>query len=958
MKKNGFLLLFLFQATCIWAQNSDILQFVNPFVGTDGHGHTYPGATTPFGMVQLSPDTRPNPSDWDGCSGYHYTDTALYGFSHTHLSGTGVADYCDVSIMPLLSDTYETNSAFPFYKKWEKAEAGYYKVQLKNGIKAQLTATPHVGVHQYDFGTKQSRNLAINLVFRDQVLAAELQIVGKNAVAGYRKSKGWAAEQTVYFYIEFSERFTKTKNLFTQKTQGDSVVSVFSFKKNTSKPLVVKVGISGVSIAGAKANMRAEATHFNFEQYKNEAQKQWTTELEKIQVEGGTMQQLTSFYTAIYHSYVAPNLFSDADGAYTGTDMQPHPAQKSATYTVFSLWDTYRAAHPLYTITQPERTCGFVQSFLQQYKNSGLLPVWELAANETNCMIGYHAVPVIVDAYLKGFGCFDAELAYQACVASAEQNTTEKNAYKQYGFIASNQASESVSKTLEYAYDDWCIAQFAKALGKNNDYEKYLKRSFGYQNLFDPETKMMRPKANQLFKTPFDAREVDFNFTEANSWQYSFYVPQNVPHLVAMHGGAQNFERKLDTLFAQNTQTLGRTQADITGLIGQYAHGNEPSHHIAYLYNYTDSPHKTQEITRKITQKLYTNLPDGLCGNEDCGQMSAWFVFTALGFYPLNPACGGYELGSPMFKEAKINLPNQKTFRVSAPNNSAKNKYVKQCTLNGKPIQNHQLLHQEIMRGGVLVFEMDSVPPPATTQEPTEETQATAPISAPFLRAKSHTFTDSVVVTVQHISPEARILMNEKSYKTGEKLTLKNTQMLEIRAILGVDSSAKLQANFVKLNNERKATCLQKYNSQYTAGGDNGIVDGLRGNADFRLGGWQGYQYKDFEAVIDLGKTKEIYKVGAGFLQDTRSWIWFPTQLTFWGSDDGTSFKKIEDIAISEDPQSPDVRTKYFGKQIEPVFFRYLKVRAKNFGDIPSWHPGAGDGAFIFIDEILLNDEK
>jgi hypothetical protein len=472
----------------------------------------------------------------------------------------------------------------------------------------------------------------------------------------------------------------------------------------------------------------------------------------------------------------------------------------------------------------------------------------------------------------------------------------------------------------------------------------------------------MRPKSNQLFKTPFDAREIDFNYTEGNAWQYSFYVPHNVPHLVAMHGGTQSFEQKLDALFQDKTATTGRTQADVTGLIGQYAHGNEPSHHIAYLYNYTKNAHKTQALTRQIMTELYSHLPDGLCGNEDCGQMSAWYVFGALGFYPVNPVGGVYQVSAPLFKNARLQLPNGKQLNILAPNNSAVNKYVRTLTLNGKKIENQAITHQQILDGGTLFFEMDSIFTLDATRPDTLYIAQKLPLAMPYLRTigsdNAFVFTDSLRLLVQHPSTNATIIINEKKYKNNDIITLKNTTELTMQAIQNGDSSHVAYAQFRKNNSRRTATIPHKYNAQYTAGGDNGIVNGLRGSSDFRLGGWQGYQYVDFEATINLGESKEIYKVGAGFLQDVRSWIWFPTRLEFWGSNDGKNYDKIQDVAINENPQDYTVQARYFGKRIEPMYFTYLKVKATSYGTIPAWHGGAGDGAFIFVDEILLNDEE
>ncbi|MGB0932189.1 MAG: GH92 family glycosyl hydrolase, partial [Chitinophagales bacterium] len=684
----------------------DYLKYVNPFIGTGGHGHTYPGATAPFGMVQVSPDTRLD--GWDGCSAYHHSDSLIYGFSHTHLSGTGVSDYGDVLLMPTVGVVTLNNgangergyrSAFSHFR--EDATAGYYHTYLTSyNIDVRLTAKKRTAHHQYTFPKTADANIIIDLLHRDKVLEASLKVVNDSEIEGYRISDAWAKEQHVYFVIQFSKPFKQfglaldeVIKIGKKELKGTNVKGYVKFDANVegedNEIIMAKVGISAVSIEGARKNLKEEmplsprgSSDWVLENSKEKTQAEWLQQLNKIQIEGGTEDQKNIFYTALYHTMIAPNLYTDVDGKYRGMDNQIHTAEGFDRYTVFSLWDTYRAANPLYTLIEPQRTNDFIRTFLSQYQEGGILPIWELASNYTGCMIGYHAIPVIADAYQKGIRDYDVELAFEAMKHSAEQNHLGLEAYKTLGYIPSESESESVSKTLEYAYDDWCIAQMAKDLGKTADYKYFLERSQSYKNVFDPTTQFMRAKLNQTWWQPFEPSEVNFNYTEANAWQYSYYVPQDIAGWIQLLGGKSVLDARLDAIFEAESGTSGREQADITGLIGQYAHGNEPSHHIAYLYNYVGKPWKTQEKVRQIMEEMYQNKPDGLSGNEDCGQMSAWYVWSAMGLYPVTPAQNIYAIGSPLFDKATINLPNGKQFVIEAKNNSRQNKYIQRATFN------------------------------------------------------------------------------------------------------------------------------------------------------------------------------------------------------------------------------------------------------------------------------------
>lgn len=710
-------------------KRENVLDFVDPFIGTDFHGHTFPGATTPFGMVQLSPD---NPvSGWDWSSGYHWSSDTIAGFSHTHLSGTGVGDLQDISVMPVVDfDSSRNFSPSDYYVSFshenEDASPGYYTVLLNNGVTVELTATAHCGVHQYAFSPTTDASVMFDLGFwqnRDMPYETLIESTSEKSIQGYRFSSGWAKDQRVYFYAEFSSAF-KSVSWFDKNntlTQSGSVKSENSIRKGVKavinwgllkEPLLLKVGISSVSVEGAKNNLMKELGEKTFIQVKEQAAKQWFDVLNKIQIESDNIEMKRTFYTALYHSHIAPNIYSDVDGSYTGIDGKVHTDKKWNNYYTFSLWDTYRASHPLFTILQPEMVDDFLQAFIMQYKESGLLPVWSLWGNETNCMIGYHAIPVIVDAYMKGLVKPEqVDVLYEAMLASANQNIRDTPAFCKHGYIPSDVSRNSVSKTLEYAFDDWCIAQMAKELKKQGDYEVFSKRAEAYRVLFNQESRLMQPKLrNGDWKNfnPFDAGYKN-DYTEANAWQYTWYVPQDVDDLIKLMGGKQEFEAMLDSIFILPPEVGENAAKDVSGFIGQYIHGNEPSHHIAYLYNYIGRPDKTQSLVKRIKDEMYNDKPDGLCGNEDCGQMSAWYVFSSIGMYPVNPANGMYNLGAPSFPRLTLNF-GRKQFEVVAHDLSNENKYVQKILLNNQLFENAEISHETIMEGGKLEFFMGDQP--------------------------------------------------------------------------------------------------------------------------------------------------------------------------------------------------------------------------------------------------------
>ena len=865
-------------------KDKKLISYVNPFIGTGGHGHTYPGATMPFGMMQLSPDTRLD--GWDGCSGYHYSDDEIYGFSHTHLSGTGVSDYGDILLMPTTKVIFNSGAdgkegyKSKFSHDKEIAEPGFYKVHLEDtNIDVELTVSKRSGIHKYQFPDSENQVIILDLEHRDEVLDFKIEQISDNEILGYRHSKAWATNQKLYYYLQIDHSFTLKYN----KSKTKAALKILN---QDNEPVNVKIGISAVDIEGAKKNFEQEIASKMFWAVKEEAQETWENQLEKIVIEDKNEDNKVNFYTSMYHVALAPNLYQDFDGRYRGIDLEIHETKDFDSYTVFSLWDTYRAAHPLYTIIEQEKTNDFINTFLAKYDEGGIMPIWDLAANYTGCMIGYHAVPVIADAYLKGIRNYNVDKAFEAMKHSATRDKLGLDSYKKFGFIPVEKESESVSKTLEYAYDDWTIAQMAKDLGNEEDYKIYSERAQYYKNIFDPNSQFMRGRFRNTWFSPFDPYEVNFNYTEANAWQYSFYVPQDITGFTKLLGGKPQLEKQLDNLFSAKDETSGSHQADITGLIGQYAHGNEPSHHMAYLYNFVNKPHKTQEKVRQILTELYTNSPDGISGNEDCGQMSAWYIFSSLGFYPVTPGSNQYIIGSPLFAKASINLENGKSFTVVAKHQSEENKYIKSLTLNGENYEYSYINHQDIMNGGNLVFEMTNEPTKWGTKDefiPSTEIKNHLIVPAPFIAKGDIAFKGSTEVELKSVDETADIFYRigyKGAYKKYEKpFTIDKFINLSVYAEKNDVKSAIITTDFYKIDPNIKIDLKTKYANQYNAGGDNALIDGITGTEDFRTGTWQGYWNEDVIATVDLGSKKEINEMAINFLRDQRSWIFLPTQV-------------------------------------------------------------------------------
>jgi predicted alpha-1,2-mannosidase len=706
---------------------------VNPFIGTDAHGHVYPGATVPFGMVQLSPDTRD--STWDGCSGYHYSDTRILGFSHNHLTGTGCADLGNILVMPTVGKRRLVPGNRPgegyrarFSHDTEIARPGYYSVYLPDyRVKVELTATARAGFHRYTFPATAEAHIVVDLQHGvgNPATEAQLTIENNHTASGYRRSNGWGGSKVYYFVMEFSRPFDSAgvgqvdKDSAGNQSMGKATQGHFDFKTRAGESILVRVGLSTVSVEGARKNLHAEIPDWNFDAVAKAAREQWQQALSSIQVEGGGKPLAETFYTALYHTMLAPTLLSDVDGQFRGPDGNVHQASGYDYYTELSLWDTFRAENPLLTLTQPQRVNDFVRTMLAHFTLFGhqTLPVWPEGGRETWCMIGNHAIPVITEAYLKGFRDWNANEALHDMIASVEQNREQLDVYREKGFIPTGHGVQSVSKALEYAYDDACIARMARALGKTAVAEKYFERSRSWTNDFDPSTGFMRGRtADGRWVTPFDPRQIEFdNYTEANAWQYTFFVPQDIYGLIAKFGGDKPFVSKLDEMFdtREKIPNLDRIP-DVTGVIGMYAHGNEPCHHVAYLYNYAGQPWKTQARVRQVASTLYNDTPAGLCGNDDCGQTSAWYVFAALGFYPVDPASGDYILSSPLFDKITLRLDRRhakgRTFTIVAKGNSPKNLYIQSATLNGKPLTRSWIAHDEITAGGKLVLTMGPEP--------------------------------------------------------------------------------------------------------------------------------------------------------------------------------------------------------------------------------------------------------
>ena len=1002
MKKLFLPLLLLCLAACSTEPKADYVadpaNYVDPFIGTGGHGHTFPGATVPFGMVQFSPDTRMN--DWDGCSGYHTSDNTILGFSTTHLSGTGCSDYGDFRFMPFTGefmfyrdlpnekyayyDSVYSNATFKHED--EDAQAGYYSVILDDSVKVELTTGDRVGMMRCTYPKDSGQLLLLDMLHgvNDEIVyEAKVNVENDHAISGFRRTKDWANEQYLYFYAEFSRPFVvedhDLPSFFDYTKYSDTQIEKkvelddndtkvwFLFPDTNDEPIVMRIALSAVDVEGAKNNLKAELADgdFDFDALKQKAYDKWNTEMKRYAVADPNESNKTVFYSALYHCMVAPNLFSDADGRYRAHDLKVYKSERPV-YTVFSLWDTFRSLHPLFSLMQRERTLDFINTFINKYETNPhhILPIWELAANETYCMIGNHAIPIIADAYFSGIRDFDTEKALEAMVASQKDNFRGMGAYMKYGYIPIEMEGEATSKTLEYAYDDWCVARMAEDMGKKDIADEFYARAQAYKNIYNPENQFFQGRRNGGWMKPFDPAQVNFTLTEANSYQYGFFVPQDVNGHIDLMGGSDSYEAKLDALFNAPSNLTGRAQPDITGLIGQYAHGNEPSHNTVYMYNFVGAPAKTQKYVKQVMDDFYTDRRDGYSGNEDCGQMSAWAVFSCMGFYPATPASGYYVLGLPRFERTKLTFENGKEFEVIAKNLSEKNCYVQSVKLNGKALERSYITFDEVHNGGTLEFTMTDQPTStwATQPEncPVMRIESNPIVIVPTINAGSDTFFDSLMVSMNHPVEGIEIYYTldgsdptENGTLYEQPLCLKENTKVRAAAKQGDRWSRVIDAQYYLIDANRSVKLENMYNEQYSAGGVKALIDHLRGTDNFRTGAWQGYYGVDLIATVDLGQPKKINRLAGSFLQEIYSWIWMPTEVEYFVSDDGKNFRSVgkvkNTVPIDEDGafvQEMEVRPR--------ANARYVKMVAKTIGTCPEGHVGAGQKAWIFCDELVI----
>ena len=969
-------LLFGLTTTAQEAQWTSIKD-INPFIGTGGHGHTHPSAQAPFGMIQLGPNTRYD--GWDGCGGYHYTDSAMYGFTCTHLSGTGVSDYGDLLMLPYSSPTNEGDH-IKFFKEDEHAQAGYYACILDDGTRIEATAGDRIGKLRLHYPSNSSPGIMVDLNFRDRVLKQDFSALGDGKFEGRRISEGWAREQHFYFGFEVSPAPDSVWKL----SPGVYWLAL----PDGTVDAEVSIGMSGTSEEGAWKNYHGESAERDFEEIFAETQGKWTEELAKSKVKSASADDRAIFATALYHAYSVPNLWSDVDGSYRGADGKIYTDTEHAHYTVYSLWDTYRTAHPLYTITQPERTQEFIYGMLDMYKQRGRLPIWELAGNETDCMIGYHSVSVLADAIAKGYHT-DTALTLEAMRATAEMDVFGLSDYQESGFLSIEDESESVSKTLEYAYDDACIAWTAERLGNLGMMNGYKQRASAYRSLIDPESGFVRPRTNGDFLSPYAPQEVNNHFTEANAYQYSFSPVHDIEGwmevLTNFRAARENWnslprkkqamvvksrhdvlEDLLDELFTAPSETTGREQADITGLIGQYAHGNEPSHHIAYLYNATNNPGKTSYWVNEILNSQYQNAPDGLSGNEDCGQMSAWYVMASMGLYPLVPGQPHYQLSTPKWDAIHLELASGKSLDIAAKGTGP---YLSSYNLGDEVLTHKQkryVTHEQLLEGGSWDVERGTVEGSWQTTQRYKTSLNNPTPPAPIIRV-NRTFSGETPVEI--IPTGSYDLWRydrfenvkwKKDRKGRERLgtAYDNGFVTAITPHFGYGNHI-AKAVFTKRDDNYSARWIQGTpTSQYTAGGAGAAVDGIQGDTDWRKGHWIGIQGEDAVLEISLNKPKAIQSISVGVLKDIRAWIALPNsvavEVRYQDEDEWTALGSVnfEYRALFE--EEPIRLSLPFKTDSESPISK-IRVHYENAGELMPWHPGAGYPSYFFVDEVTLD---
>lgn len=983
MKNLFFIAISALLASCT-AQRASLSDYVNPFIGTAGHGHTYPGATTPFGMVQLSPDT--GTEGWDWCSGYHSSDSSIIGFSHTHLSGTGGGDLGDILFMPSAGDvTFDPGTkAAPdkgyrsrFSHRMESASAGYYGVMLDDyGIKVELSATPRTGLHRYIFpaGTKNP-HVIIDLRhgIQDNTNSAYINQVDSTTVEGWRRSNGWANDHTVFFRAEFSRPIERMQIDSVGRNVTAAVIFASAPRVDT---IAVQVGISTVSMAGAQKNLMAERTEFD--KGYSDARGLWNAELSRVKVEGGSETDREIFYTALYHATIAPTLTSDVDGLYRGSDGMVYIDSTITNYGLFSLWDTFRALHPLLAIINEEQNAEFAESMVRYYDQSGRLPVWDLNMCETNCMIGYHAVPVIVSAYLKGTmpADFDAENALQAMVHSAMQRDyAGVQYYRESGYLPSDKENNAVSKALEYSFDDWCIAQMAGSMGEDSLYDVFIERAQYYKNHFDPSDGFMKGRDSKgQFSKDFDPTVVSIlgqgDFTEGNAWQYSFFVPQDIGTHIEMLGGDKKYVERLEAMFSDTAGVSGHA-VDVTGLIGQYAHGNEPSHHVAYLYSYAGEPWRTQQRVAQIKSEMYSTARDGLSGNEDCGQMSAWYVLSAMGFYEVTPSSGIYVLGTPTFDKVTVG-----GFTVQARGVSKTNIYIDRVEWDGKPYTKSYITDQMIRSGGTLTMFMSDKPNKefgyAVEDRPQQkiadgvlssEDMLSRIVFEPIVDVSERVFGEQISITPRVVNVDATIYYSEDGSEPS--ITLGENESITIDRTATIRLAARSNKT-----DARSTTGVYKFykgllppgakisgdepDAPYVGGGLLALADGLTGGENYMNSHWVGYRYEGVadQITIELPSEQRISTVGFNAINWPGAWILLPSKATvsFSQTADGDRFG-LREFRLKDSSTAGD-GAHYFSVSTagsRAAKFIHLTLQG---GNLTAPHPGAGNPAWIFVDEI------
>ena len=1000
-------LVLVFLSGCAENELQPLHQEVNPFIGTGGHGHTYPGATTPFGMVQLSPDTRL--TGWDGCGGYHYSDTAIYGFSHTHLQGTGVSDYGDILFMPC-TQFKENERSWPdryksrFSHDREEASAGHYQVDLlDHGIRVDLTATSRVGIHRYQLEQPDTLTLIVDMNHRDELVHYSIYPIDDTTLVGHRVSDNWAQEQHVYFAARFDRTFEWRDQLSEVRDQGLDAngvlrqemefVPVFACDFGIVDELNARVALSFVSIEGAIKNLEAEAKLSDFERYKHLATSNWDEQLSTMMVEGGDEDARKKFYSSLYHCFTTPNIANDVDGLYRGTDLNVHELSEAEGdhYTVFSLWDTYRALHPLLNWVEPQRSRDFIRTMLRMYQQGGQLPVWELAANYTGCMIGYHSVPVIADALSWGINDFDQDLALKAMLQAADSAHLGLPSYVKRGYIPLDEEHESVSKTLEYAYDDACIASFARRLSQSSNDDRsdiyrtianrFENRALFYRNLFNSETGFIQPKRGGAWLANFEPREVNFNYTEANGWQYNFYVPHDINGHMKLMGGAERYESLLDSMFEGTSETTGRNQPDITGMIGQYAHGNEPSHHMAYLYAYTGNHKKSTKLIHQIQKNLYRNAPDGLSGNEDCGQMSAWHVWSALGMYPVCPGSDQLVAGIPSFQSIMVKPKPMANAKEAIKELRIKRKgdglTVNEIELSSSasPSSVLQLTSwfdkSQIQKGGDIQFntgnDIESAFGTSIDSRPSELWTDEEFVGVPVIEAP---------MTFRSVKYDVPLLPNARGasiqYQVANSMGLGPQQdWNDYSEPLSIEGDAEIWARSVAASGRTSSAVVHQirrishdwtlnlhtsFDPQYAASGNNALIDGISGPPHYQTGDWQGFWGEDIQGVIDLKSVKHVQHFEVGALRDIRPWIFLPREVQVDVSVDSVNWqpfgKGIVGHEVANDQEAAIVhRFRLEGSEEA----RFLRFNVSNFGPLPEEHLGAGHPSWVFLDEIRLS---